>query len=164
MNDLFLTQVNTFATRDKSILDLVLTSTPDLATDLSVSEGFLHSDHLSISFSISTKPTWTRAVPKEILNFKKAIMDKLKKTLFYIPWHVALLDDDINMNVIKWEDLFWAAANESVPRKRVRDEQTPPWIDSEVKALCRKKDKASRRALKTNNQDHIDNFFFGRKA
>jgi len=65
MNDLFLTQVNTFATHDKNILDLVLTSTPDLVTDLSVSEGFLHSDHLSISFS-------ARAMPKEILNFKKS--------------------------------------------------------------------------------------------
>ena len=158
INDLFLTQVNTSATRDKNILDLVLTSTPDLVTDLSLSEGFLHSDHLSLSFSIFTKPTCTRAMPKEILNFKKADMDELKKTLSYIPWHVAMLDDDINMNVIKWEDLFWAAVNEFVPRKRVRDMQTPPWIDSEVKALCRKKDKASRRALKTKNQDHIDYF------
>lgn len=40
-NDLFLTQVNTFATRDKNILDLVLTSMPNLVTDLSMSEGFL---------------------------------------------------------------------------------------------------------------------------
>ena len=61
-------------------------------------------------------------------------------------------------NVIKWEDLFWTAVNEFFPCKRVRDKQTPPWIDSEVKALCRKKDKASQRALKTKNQDHIDNF------
>ena len=74
MNDLFFTQVNTFVTRDKNILDLVLTSTPDLVTDLSVSEGFLHSDHLSISFSISTTPTCTRVMPKEILDFKKADM------------------------------------------------------------------------------------------
>ena len=60
-----------------------------------------------------------------------------------------MLDDDINMNVIKREDLFWAAVNEFVPHKRVRDKQTPPWIDSEVKALCRKKDKANRRTLTT---------------
>ena len=40
-NDLFLTQVNTFATCDKNILELVLTSMPDLVTDLSTSEGFL---------------------------------------------------------------------------------------------------------------------------
>lgn len=125
-----------------------MTSTPDLVTDLSLSAGFLHSDHLSISFSISIKPTCFRATPKEILNFKKADLDELRKTLSYIPWHVAMLDDDINMNVIKWEDLFWAAVNEFVPRKRVRDKQTPPWMDSEVKALRRKKDRASRRALK----------------
>jgi len=45
MNDIFFTQVNTSATRGKNILDLVLTSTPDLVTDLSVSEVFLHSDN-----------------------------------------------------------------------------------------------------------------------
>jgi len=45
MNDIFFTQVNTFATRGKNIPDLVLTSTPDLVTDLSVSEVFLHSDN-----------------------------------------------------------------------------------------------------------------------
>jgi len=77
MNDLFFTQVNTFATRDKNILDLVLTPTPELVTDLSVTEGFLHSDHLSISFSISTKPTCTRVMPKEILDFKRADMNEL---------------------------------------------------------------------------------------
>ena len=149
VNDLFFTQVDTFATRDKNILDLVLTSTPDLVTDVSVSEGFLHSDRLSISFRISTRPTCTRVMPKEILDFKKADMklNELKKTLSYISWNVAMLDDNINMNVIKWEDLFWAAVNEFVPRKRVRDKQTPPWI--EVKALCRKKDKANRRTLTT---------------
>ena len=39
-------------------------------------------------------------------------MNELKKTLSYIPWHVAMLDDGIKMNVTKWEDLFWAAVNE----------------------------------------------------
>jgi len=38
---------------------------------------------------------------KEILTFKKADVNELKKTLSYIPWHVAMLDDDINMNVIR---------------------------------------------------------------
>ena len=50
------------------------------------------------------------------------------------------------------------AVNEFIPRKKVKDKLTPPWIDSEVKTLCRKKDKASRKALLNKNSDHIDKF------
>lgn len=82
----------------------------------------------SISFSISIKPTCLRATPKEILNFKKADLDELSKTLSYIPWHIAMLDDDININVVNGEDLFWAAVNEFLPQKRVMDKQIPPGL------------------------------------
>ena len=60
-----------------------------------------------------------------------------------------MLDNDINTNLINWEDLFWTAVNEFVPHKRINDKFTPPWIDREVKVLCRRKDRASRKALRT---------------
>ena len=69
-----------------------------------------------------------------------------------------MLDEDINQNLIKCEDLLWAAINEFIPTKQVKNKHTPPWIDREVKNLCRKRDQTSRKALCTKNPAHIDRF------
>ena len=45
-----------------------------------------------------------------------------------------------------WEDLFWAVVNDFVPKKKISGKQVSLWIDAEVKALCCKKDKMSRKA------------------
>ena len=67
------------------------------------------------------------------MNLKKANLKELKKTLQNLPWATAMLDNDVNTNLINWEDLFWTAVNEFVPQKRINDKFTPPWIDKEVK-------------------------------
>ena len=141
-----------------NILDLVLSSTPDLITDLRVQEDLMDSDHSCVIFNININLKSSHALPKVVLNFKKANLEELKRTLNYVPWHVAMLDDDLDLNIMKWEDLFWAAVKEFVPTKRIKDKQTPPWIDAEVKALCRKKDRASYKASKSKSQVHIDHF------
>ena len=69
-----------------------------------------------------------------------------------------MLADDLNSIVSNWEDLFWAAVDDFVPKKKISGKQVPPWIDAEVKALCHKKDKMSRKALKENDQVYIDKF------
>lgn len=76
-------------------------------------------------------------------------MKELKKTLQNIPWATAMLENDVNTNLINWEDLFWAAVNEFVPQKRSNDKFTPPWIDKQTNVLCRRKDRARRKALRT---------------
>ena len=70
------------------------------------------------------------------MNLKKANLKELKKTLKNLPWATAMLDNDINTNLIKWEDLFWTAVNEFVRHKRINDKFTPPWIDKEVKVYA----------------------------
>ena len=92
------------------------------------------------------------------MNLKKANLKELKKTLQNLPWATAMLDNDINTNLINWEDLFWTAVNEFVPHKRINDKFTPPWIDKEVKVLCRRKDRASRKALRTKDSRDLSPF------
>ena len=62
------------------------------------------------------------------------------------------------MNLINWEDLFWTAVNEFVPQKRINDKFTPSWIDKEVKVLCRRKDRASSKALRTKDSRDLNHF------
>ena len=158
LNDAFLTQVNTEPTRNDNILDLILTNFPHLLPELSVIENFVDSDHRSVLFKIKTGNNYKSASKRIVFNYKKANWDELKRTLSYIPWHVAMLDEDINQNFIKCEDLLWAAINEFIPTKQVKNKHTPPWIDREVKNLCRKKDQTSRKALRTKNPAHIERF------
>jgi hypothetical protein len=141
-----------------NILDLILTNFPDLIPELSVIESFVDSDHRSVLFKIKTGNNYKSTGKRTVFNYKKADWDELKRTLLYIPWHVAMLDEDINQNLIKCEDLLWAAINEFIPTKQVKNKHTPPWIDREVKNLCRKKDQTSRRALRTKNPAHIERF------
>ena len=37
----------------------------------------------------------------------------------FLDRHVAMLDDDLNSIVSNWEDLFWAAVSDFVPKKKI---------------------------------------------
>ena len=93
-----------------------------------------------------------------IIDYKNANFNELKNTLHNIPWDVSFLENDINVNLTNWEDLFWSAVKEFVPKKKVKDKLTPPWIDKEVKIKCRKKDRASRKALRSKSPEDFETF------
>jgi len=69
-----------------------------------------------------------------------------------------MLHDDLNSIVSNWQDLFWAAVDDFVPKKKISDKQVPPCIDTEVKASCCKKDKMNCKALQDKDQVYIDKF------
>ena len=121
-NDAFLTQMNPNATRNSNILDLVLTTVPDLVHSVSVSEGLTDSDHRSVTFFLNINNTSIHKRPKYVLNLKKANLEELKETLQNLPWATAMLDNE---------------------RKYEPDKFTPPWIDKEVKDLCRREQKGA---------------------
>ena len=95
--DAFLTQVNPSATRNSNILDLVLTTVPDLVHSVSVKEGLLDSDHPSVTFFLNISNTSFHKRPKYVLNLKKANLKELKKTLQNLLWATAMLDNDVKI-------------------------------------------------------------------
>jgi len=66
LNDAFLTQVNTYPISNNSIVDLVLTTAPDLIDDLYSYQDVVDSDHNCISFKIGPSPNNSRPVLKEV--------------------------------------------------------------------------------------------------
>ena len=158
LNDSFLIQVNFHPTRNNSILDLVLTTVPDLISDIYSFQDIVDSDHYCVSFKVHFAPTTSRPVSKEVFNYKNVNFKELRETLSFVPWHVVMLDDNLDNTVSNWEDLFWAAVNDFIPRRTVPVKRSPPWIDADVKTLCRKKDVASCKALRTKYQLHINKF------
>ena len=97
ISDICLTQVNTYPTRNNSILVLLLTTAPDLLIDdLFSYQDVVDSDRSCLSFKIGLSYNDSRPVLKEVFNYKKANFEELYRTLSHVPWHVAMLDDDQN--------------------------------------------------------------------
>lgn len=101
--DHFLTQLINEPTRDSNILDLVLTTSPDLVNHLFIGEPF--SDHNFISFLLSGTPYVQRKSQKLLYCYGKSDWDHLRSLLSYIPWHCAFFDSDINHDWACWKDL-----------------------------------------------------------
>ena len=85
LNDSFLTQVNFHPTRNNSILDLVLTTVPDLISDIYSFQDIVDSDHNCVSFKVHFAPTTSRPVSKEVFNYKKVNFKELRETLSFVP-------------------------------------------------------------------------------
>ena len=144
----FLTQLINEPTRDSNILDLVLTTSPDLVNHLFIGEPF--SDHNSISFLLSGTPYVKRKSQKLLYCYGKADWDHLRSLLSYIPWHCAFFDSDINHNWACWKDLLFTAVDECIPKRKNRRRSNAPWITKELIVLCKKKKSLYNRARRSN--------------
>ena len=95
VHDNFLTQLVNCPTREENILDLVLVSAPDIADNLFVGEPF--SDHNVSTFSIPCWPYERRKTNKVTYSYSMADWAYVRDLLHYIPWHIAILENDINI-------------------------------------------------------------------
>ena len=145
LNDHFLVQCNFNPTRmlnetDDNILDLVLTKTPDLVSDVEVLTDHFNSDHFPVSFNIkllSGRPR--KSVSGKNDNFKKADFTALNELLKYIPWNCAFLEEDVDICTERVNDLLLAAADMCIPTFTVKKKTNPPWITKEVLNKIKKK-------------------------
>ena len=78
---------------------------------------------------------------RHVYNYKGADFAELRNLLHFVPWDLAYEDDDKELSTAKWMDLFLAAANDCVPKIKVRSANSTPWIDPEVLKAVRKKER-----------------------
>lgn len=152
INDNFLTQLVKDSTREESILDLVLVSSPDLVHDLTVGQPF--SDHNLMNFFLSRSPRGYRRSKKLAYSFTKADWEHLWNLLNYIPWHCAFLEDNIDLVWSAWSDLLLLAVDECIPKHQVIRSTNAPWIDNNLIKLCQKKKLLYKRAKKLSMESH----------
>ena len=92
-NDLNFDQLILHPTHVKgNILDLLLTSCPELISDIRVlnENEICKSDHFAIEFSLDIKLNRKKSVKRKIFNFKKANWDSLNDNLKHINWNYLL--------------------------------------------------------------------------
>ena len=86
--------------------------------------GLVHFDHLNVTFIINVDFYPPTPRPKYNYDFKKANLIDLKKTLEHILQSVLPPNSDTNISLSNWEDVFWSAVDEFVPKKKARDKLT----------------------------------------
>ena len=127
-----------------STLDLILTNYPEEINNVEATPDLQNSDHCLVCFNILTKVHRQPKVPHTAYNFKNADFTTLKLALCDIPWELAFLDNDIDVNLLSWQGLFLTCVDQFILKIRIKDPNQPPWIDADVLHLIRKKRKRRR--------------------
>ena len=125
----------------QSILDLVITNNPDNILNLHVVNPLdmqFSSDHLLVLFDFIWKPKRPPKQSRFVYSYKKADFDALRDTLDATPFLCALDNENVDGDWQCWHGLFIACVEQHVPKIKIRDINSPPWIDSEVIHLLHK--------------------------
>jgi hypothetical protein len=128
-----------FPTRNDNILDLVLTNIPEKILNLEGFDDILETDHKILKFDLNLKIHPKIKSKRTVFNFKNANWIALKELLMHTPWDMAFVKNDINNSLSIWCDLFFAAVHEHIPKLQNGYVTNPPWIDTELLKLIRKK-------------------------
>ena len=147
-----LEQVNLEPTRGKNILELLFTSNPETISSCKTGPGI--SDHDSILIAkCRLRTAQNKKKPRTINLFQKTDWGAMKsaitmESVTFFETSPGSRTTENNWQIYKKTVLDTIA--KLVPQKTISGRYKPPWITREVKRLIRKKDRAYKRAKKTN--------------
>ena len=141
VSDCFLTQLVSASTRQDSILDLVLTNTPDDIFLVVVCDNIPGTDHDAVKFIISTA-----ACPKVIsspylYNYQKIDQDYFVSIFLCVPWQLIDHDVDIELSWAMWKDLYLSAVDQTVPKLKCSRHKVKHWFGYDTISLIHSKRK-----------------------
>ena len=101
--------------------------------------SFIHSDHSPISFTIKASVKISKPSKRSVYNYKKANWDKLNYDLTRIDWEECLSHLDIHRAWHVFKEKLLSLCNQNIPKIRISVSFSPPWYDSDVFCLNKKK-------------------------
>ena len=152
-------------TRKGNILDLVLTTNPNLVENVQVVDGM--SDHDAVLVDITLKPSINRKQPRKVFLFKKGDIESARNDLKirldnYLTNNPQ--DKSVNENYNFFTETVLEVMKEHFPQKKLGSRWNVPWMNSSIKRMIRKKHKLYNRARKSNSQADWKMFKDLRKA
>ncbi|CAB3977922.1 Hypothetical predicted protein, partial [Paramuricea clavata] len=113
-------------------LDLLMCNSPEIVGDVSFKRA---------------KP-----INRRVFDYGKGNFDELRNFLTRYPINVTPTDS-INDDWEQWKDTFLTAVRRYIPMRTVKDKNSPPWIDKQVRQLIRKKFKALKQYRRNKSAD-----------
>lgn len=140
------TQVVDKPTREDNILDLILTTSPDLVTSISQSKGF--SDHNLLTVELSLPIHYRNPSSKMIKDYSKANFDAMNSNLSaYLPLYTAsFYSRTIEQNWLLFKNKLNNLVDLFVPSVHIRSDDCNPWYNKALRSLNNKKKRLFRRA------------------
>ena len=137
-----------------NILDLLLTNSPQLVSNISVADEFLmcKSDHFPIQFKVKSYARKKKTAKREIYNFKRANWDALISELDSTNWQHLLSSSDVEVAWNAFKAHLFCVVDKHIPKIKIQNQFQPPWFDSETYELCREKERL-RSAYKRTKSD-----------
>lgn len=143
-NDLSLQQLVTEPTHYRgNILDVILADKPEIVSGLIVDSkhGICGSDHYAMRFNIRLNTKKKKSTKRKIYSFKRANWTNLNNALNSENWEHLLRGKPVDEAWSVFNTKLTSHCNSHIPKISVSDEFQPPWFDSDVFDLCRKKER-----------------------
>ncbi len=148
MDDMALDQVVDFPTRKQNTLDLVFTSHASLVDRCKPLPPLGKGYHDIILVDTKIQPVRAKPQRRKIHLWDKADHEAIRQELSDINLQ-QFIDSDIETTWNQTKELFTRLINNHVPSKMSSNRPTNPWSNTEVRKLCKKKEKAHTRYRKT---------------
>ena len=136
-----------------NILDLLLCNQPHILSEIETlhRNTICNSDHYGIKFKIKINCKRLKSPKRRIYNLKKADFKSLNAELCRVPWRNILINCDIDDVLHNFESIFCSLCDRFIPKVTVKSSFQPPWFDSELDAICRRKNKLLDKFKQTND-------------
>lgn len=154
-NDFSLDQVVRIPTRLNNILDLILTTNPNLFRNISTINGI--SDHDIVTTDLDMKVPMNKKKARTVYIYKRANIGAIKKELD--EFNINLFGEDFNLRSVNenwnmFKLIVLDSMNRFIPTKKLSTRNNLPWMTRHIHRLIRKKQRLYNKAKKTqNNQD-----------
>ena len=154
--DYGLDQLNIHPSRDDSdnILDLILSNHPHKVGEIECYHDILSTDHAILDFTYEFHSITPKQNPRVVYNFRRANFEALNEALHNTDWQFLEETDNLDESLARWENTVKEITDRFIPKIRVRDMNTTPWIDGDVIHLSNKKETKRRKAKRTGRQRH----------
>jgi hypothetical protein len=163
LDDHYFTQVNTIPTRANKILDLVITTVPELVI---VSEVLrpetteIMTDHSTVLYEFSENIKARPKVERYVCNYNAGDFERLRRALNVINL-TSLVEHAIDINIAwqQWKDAFLTAVSHYIPMKKIKGRNPAPWVNGTILNAIRKKDSARQKLKASPNNFRLQQQF-----
>ena len=154
-NDCFLSQLVTFPTHiSGSLLDLVLTSHPNLIQSVEDIGYIGKSDHRAIKIEVKSGIKCDNN-QRIIDDWKNADIGLMKDCLSQYNWQESFSQISTEQAWLKFKEVLFEAKNQHVPKKLVNNSKKPPWITKDILKLLNKKKRLWKKYKNSNLQQDL---------
>jgi hypothetical protein len=144
IQDCFLMQHVKEATRSDRILDLILSTEPELVEEVMICCPIANSDHNVIMFKIPNVVNFERK-KTESFNFHKADYDKIGEELNSIDWREYLEGEEVEKSWDKMKEEMLNCMKKYVPRKQHRTRKCARWMKRKILKLIKGRERQWKR-------------------